>query len=103
MHKTMEMPLVETQALCFNKSISLTLVFIYAILLTTIQYKTNRAEYSSTLRGSSPTLNNPVNGLRHIIFHHCNSGLYRLSGSTDSSFCRLGRFLFGCVRRCSHA
>ena len=108
MDKTREKTLVKPQSaksrpLCFNKHCSLTGLSIYAILLKTTQYKANRAEYSTTLRGSHPTLMNPVHGLRHIIFHHRTSGLDRLSGSTDSSLCRFSCFLFGFLRRCGHA
>jgi len=107
MIKTHETVLHEPQK-TYNRSFRstnntcLTGISNYAILLKTTQYKVNRAE-CKTLRGSNPTLKKPVNGLRHIIFHHRTSGLDRLSGSTDSSLCQFSCFLFGFLGRCSHA
>jgi hypothetical protein len=78
--------------------VSLTRYYTRDIFVNTTHYKANRAECTTTLRGSNPTLYTPVKGLRSIISHRRTFVLRGLSGSTDF-FVGLGRFVFRVLTR----
>jgi hypothetical protein len=64
-----------------------------SVLHVTTGYRANRAQCSSTLHGSNPTLVEAVNGLRCIVLSRRLLVLRSASGPTDSPV-GLGRFGF---------